>query len=248
MNFMDKTFIFDLDDTLTYNQHLYGDAKKKLVEFILTECDPTTLTPDAIIDFQVKVDIEAVKTKGFSSNRFPESCELTFIELARRSELSETDIAQLSPEAYHIGKSVFDTRNWTPHMTDGANDTLNFLKSRGDDLHLVTLGDARIQESKIEYYQLARWFDSGNMNIVPREKGSRIEKICAGKDKNQVWFVGNSNRSDIQPALESGIGAIYVPQETWAYDDDHPQVEAHPRLVTIDSLEQFREAYEAGLP
>jgi len=32
----------------------------------------------------------------------------------------------------------------------------------------------------------------------------------------QTWMVGNSPRSDINPALEAGIGAIYVPHpNTW---------------------------------
>jgi len=245
---MDKTFIFDLDDTLTYNQHLYSYAQLKLAEFILAECDPTPPSLPTIVKLQEKLDVEAVSKKGFSIKRFPESCESTFIELARRSGLSETDIAQLSPEAYAIGEGVFDTKNWTPYMTDGAEDALNFVKRNKDGLYLVTLGDPIAQKKKIEYYRLDRWFDSDKMNIVPRGKGSKIEEICNGKDKDQIWFVGNSNRSDIQPALESGIGAIYVPQETWAYDNDHPQVEEHPRLVTLDSLDQFKQIYETGLP
>jgi len=35
-----------------------------------------------------------------------------------------------------------------------------------------------------------------------------------GFDKSRAWMIGNSPKSDINPALEAGLGAVFVPHET----------------------------------
>jgi putative hydrolase of the HAD superfamily len=47
----------------------------------------------------------------------------------------------------------------------------------------------------------------------------------------QTWMVGNSPRSDVNPALEAGVGAIYVPHpNTW---DLELEEIAHPERVIV---------------
>jgi putative hydrolase of the HAD superfamily len=38
-------------------------------------------------------------------------------------------------------------------------------------------------------------------------------------DREQTWMVGNSPKSDIHPALEAGLRAVFVPHErTWSLE------------------------------
>ena len=55
-------------------------------------------------------------------------------------------------------------------------------------------------------------------------------------------MVGNSPKSDINPALEAGLHAVYVPHPmTWHFEHvdiaDHPEWQT--RLVTIERFEEL---------
>mgnify|MGYP003775959173 CR=1 FL=1 len=52
-------------------------------------------------------------------------------------------------------------------------------------------------------------------------------------DADSAWMVGNSPRSDINPALEAGLGAVYIPNaHTW-HQELEPLIES-TRLVRIE--------------
>jgi putative hydrolase of the HAD superfamily len=212
-----KLIGFDLDDTLIFTQHYYSLAQAELVKFIIESLGPKAPNAPTIVNLQVEKDLEGVKTKGFQIERFPESFAKTYIDIAGKMGVSEKRKAIGAREAYKIGQRVFDTRYWQPHLVPGAKSTLNFLEAQGDELFILTTGDPRAQNVKLEFYGLQRWFGN-QMFVVPHHKKEKLAEIVGSRDKRNAWFVGNSARGDIKPALEIGIGAVYIPQETWAYD------------------------------
>jgi putative hydrolase of the HAD superfamily len=52
-------------------------------------------------------------------------------------------------------------------------------------------------------------------------------------------MIGNSPKSDVNPALLAGLAAVYVPHpRTWSLEKaDLP--ESHPRLLRIESIRQL---------
>ena len=56
-------------------------------------------------------------------------------------------------------------------------------------------------------------------------------------------MVGNSPKSDINPALAAGLKAVYIPHpHTWGLEkEDVP--ETHERLVVVESFTQLREYF-----
>ena len=52
-------------------------------------------------------------------------------------------------------------------------------------------------------------------------------------------MVGNSPKSDINPALAAGLSAVYVPHpRTWSLEhEDVP--ESHPRLLRIERIAEL---------
>ena len=49
----------------------------------------------------------------------------------------------------------------------------------------------------------------------------RIAQLVAerGMDPQRTWMIGNSPKSDINPALEAGLNAVFVPHErTWTLE------------------------------
>lgn len=237
---------FDLDDTLIFTQHYYSLAQSDFVKFVIESLGPRSPNAPTIIRIAEEKDMEGVRTKGFLMERFPTSFAETYIEIARKMGISERKIKSGAREAYRIGEQVFQTEHWIPHLVPGAISVLDFLQERGDDLFILTTGDPRVQNVKLEFYGLNKWFNE-QMFVVPHHKKEKMEEIIGSRDKRSVWFVGNSARSDIKPALELGIGAIYIPQETWTYDTHDLTQLGTTRLNEIRRIGLLPKLYTSGL-
>ena len=55
-----------------------------------------------------------------------------------------------------------------------------------------------------------------------------------GFDMDRTWMIGNSPKSDINPALKAGLRAVFIPHpRTWGLE--HEEVPArHERLVRVE--------------
>jgi putative hydrolase of the HAD superfamily len=59
-------------------------------------------------------------------------------------------------------------------------------------------------------------------------------------------MIGNSPKSDINPALEAGLGAVFVPHErTWTLERAEIQKD-HNRLRVVNSFRDLRDMF--GVP
>jgi len=55
-----------------------------------------------------------------------------------------------------------------------------------------------------------------------------------GADPATTWMIGNSPKSDINPALEAGLGAVLVPNpSTWSLEIQAVP-ESHERFRTVE--------------
>ena len=87
------------------------------------------------------------------------------------------------------------------------------------ELTLFTKGHAEEQQAKIERSGLRAYFDHCE---VVKEKNSAAYRALAqerGFDSNRTWMIGNSPKSDINPALQAGLRAVFIPHErTWTLE------------------------------
>jgi putative hydrolase of the HAD superfamily len=129
-------------------------------------------------------------------------------------------------------------------MLDGVAEALERLALLGR-LVLVTKGDLHHQEAKLAASGLGERFEG--VEIVSDKTAATYARIFAryGVPAEQAVMAGNSMRSDVLPALESGAWAAYVPFElAWA----HELAEApagHPRYRELPSLAALAEWIEA---
>ena len=241
---MDKTFIFDYDDTLAWNQHDYSYAQLEFLRWIIFE----KLWPNApdvqyIINLEVKIDNENVKTMGFSMKRFPTSFQQTYKTICKEKNIkyNEEDLKKV----YEIGMLAFDKNRWEKlGLVKGAKETLDYLIEKEDELILLTKGDLKIQEKKIKATDCKKWFGK-KIYIVPQKDAGIINKIVGNRDKSKVWHVGNSARSDVPHALKAGIKMIYIPCETWAYEREHEGVPKNSRLITFQKIIEIKNKYKS---
>ncbi len=239
---MNKTFIFDLDDTLIFNQHYYSLAQINFARYVFDTLGPRAPNAQVILNLEVKNDLKNVPKMGFSKERFPTSFADTYRQISKRLGESPQQREKHAQEAYNLGAKVFDSNMWLPDLVPGALCTLEFLVNQKDELFLLTTGDKEIQRKKIEKYELSTWFGN-NINIVPHHKKERIIEISTGKTIHNVWFIGNSAKSDISPSLEVGIGAIYVPQETWEYECHDLDKVDKTHLITLKEIGEIPKIY-----
>jgi putative hydrolase of the HAD superfamily len=81
------------------------------------------------------------------------------------------------------------------------------------------------------------------VEIVPEKNASTYEEIIEQHrlPTDRTWMVGNSPKSDINPALAAGLNAIFVPHDdTWVLE--HEQLaEARPpaQLLILTSFAEL---------
>ncbi|MDB4896908.1 MAG: family hydrolase, partial [Firmicutes bacterium] len=71
----------------------------------------------------------------------------------------------------------------------------------------------RVQWKRINDAKLDTHFKAGNRLIVPHKGAEQMEFVCQRYpqySRDQIWMVGDSLRSDIEPAIASGMNAILI--------------------------------------
>ncbi|MBN1539860.1 MAG: hypothetical protein JW939_06920 [Candidatus Thermoplasmatota archaeon] len=105
-----------------------------------------------------------------------------------------------------------------PHIgttLKGAVEVLEFLRSRGDDLAMLSMNmvlDDELKWKKLKRVGMDRWFNDRNAFFVRRKTPEIIAKICGRRRKDSCYMVGNSFAHDVVPALDAGIHAVYIPR------------------------------------
>jgi len=241
---MDKTFIFDYDDTLAPNHNDYSYAQLKFGRWVIKKLKNKAPDLQTIINLEVEIDRKLVKTMGFLMERFPTSFQKTYEIICEEKDkkCSKEDLKK----AYDVGMSAFDEKRWKQEgLVEGAKETLDYLvEKEKDELILLTKGDPRVQEKKIRATNCMKWFGD-KIYIVPDKNEGIIKKVVGNRVKSKVWHVGNSIRSDVYPALKARIKMIYIPCETWAYEREHKGVPEDPKLITFQQIIEIKNNYNS---
>src|SRR5205823_14610618 len=105
-----------------------------------------------------------------------------------------------------------------PPLIAGAEQTLRSLRARGVKLALLTKGDADVQRRRVERSGIANFFDV--IHIVEEKPPAAFRDIVAelGVEAKAAWTVGNGVRSDILPAIEAGLRAVWIDAHVWEHE------------------------------
>jgi FMN phosphatase YigB (HAD superfamily) len=130
-------------------------------------------------------------------------------------------------------------------LLPGAQEVLEFLSGKGDRLYMLTLNlilDDELKWKKLDRLGMGEWFNERNTFMVDDKTPDIFKRICKGKDPSRCYMVGNSFRRDIEPALRSGIKAIYIrrPLLFRALPDVHGR---HGNLIRLKDIGQIIPRY-----
>jgi putative hydrolase of the HAD superfamily len=62
-----------------------------------------------------------------------------------------------------------------------------------------------------------------------------------GAEEAATWMIGNSPRSDINPAIAAGINAVFIPHpHTWVLEHDEIVLEGARQFLQLEQFEHLR--------
>ncbi len=229
-----KCLIFDADDTLWENNIYFEAAIEDFLELTSSLYGPRNSAapgPSAVLDLLNQIESESIPQWGYGSRHFVNSLRETFRRVFRGSEDGEGNEEPYLSAIGRIGERLF---HHPINIMPEVSSTLEALRDRYR-LMLFTKGDYEEQSSKVSRSGLEEHFD--RIEIV-REKDTGAYHDLVLRHSlhcHSTFMVGNSPRSDVLPALEAGLWAIFVPHaHTWKLE--HEDLDPHPRLLTAQSL------------
>jgi putative hydrolase of the HAD superfamily len=216
--------LIDADDTLWENNIYFERAIHDFISFL----NHSRLTHE-----EVRVVLDDVeRLMGYGSANFTRSLVETYRRLAE-GDPQDADVQQVR----QFGERI---RLQPLQLIDGVEETLDYLAARHE-LILLTKGDHEEQRLKVERSGIAGHF--GQVVIVPEKDVATYRRVTGELevDPQDAWMVGNSPRSDINPALAAGLNAAYIPHpHTWHFEHEEVQHAGDRRVLTLASFAELR--------
>jgi len=109
----------------------------------------------------------------------------------------------------------------------------------------MTKGDHAEQADKLARSGLAPFFSG--VEIVPEKDPATYRSVIARYElaPHTSWMIGNSPKSDINPALAAGLHAVFLfHRDTWVLE--HASVIAPPdgrQLIELDAFARMSEIF-----
>jgi putative hydrolase of the HAD superfamily len=198
--------IVDADDTLWENNIYFEQAFDNFYHYL----GHSSLTADEVRTVLDEIEMASARVHGYGSLNFGRNLRQCFERLADR-EFSEHDLRTVVGFAERILEQPME-------VIAGVEETLAYLAQRHD-LTLFTKGHVEEQKLKIDRSSLGRYF--AHTAIVKEKDAAAYAALVVERsmDPARAWMIGNSPKSDINPALEAGLNAVFVPHSrTWALE------------------------------
>jgi putative hydrolase of the HAD superfamily len=228
----EQILMIDADDTLWENNIYFERAIANFVSFLNHE----EYSPLQVREVLNEVERECIISHGYGLHSFSHALIRTFERLA---------VEPITPALHETIKGFAHAIAEHPLETlTGVPETLQYLSQRHR-LILMTKGESKEQSGKIERSGLKTYFSA--VEIVAEKNVPTYQTVIAkySLPNDSTWMVGNSPKSDINPALAAGINAVFVPHgDTWVLEHEELAVVTPPsRLLTVEKFAQLTEYF-----
>jgi putative hydrolase of the HAD superfamily len=227
-----QTLLIDADDTLWENNIYFERAIVRFISFL----NHHEFSPEQVRAVLNDVERECIVKHGYGLHSFSHALVDTFERLSVQPVTPELH-AQITGFAHSVADHAIEFLPDVPQ-------TLEYLSKRHH-LILVTKGAIAEQSGKIERSGLKEYFAATE---IVAEKNPEVYHALVEKHSlvhDSTWMIGNSPRSDINPALAAGLHAVFVPHgDTWILE--HEEVNAAPpaqRLLILGRFAELREHF-----
>ncbi len=224
-----QTLLIDADDTLWENN---VDFERAIADFI-SFLKHREYTPPQVRQVLNEVERDCIVRHGYGLHSFVHALVDTFERLA---------VEPLTPAVHQTILGFAQVIADKPvEILPGVPETLEYLNRRHH-LILLTKGNVTEQMGKIERSGLKRFFAATEI-VAEKDSptySSTVEKYGLARDL--TWMVGNSPKSDINPALAAGLNAVFVPHDmTWVLEHEEvSQPQAGSNLLVVQRFSDLQ--------
>jgi putative hydrolase of the HAD superfamily len=223
-----QTLLIDADDTLWQNNIYFERAIADFISFL----NHQEHSPAEVRKTLNDVERDSIASHGYGLRSFTHSLVRTFERLS---------LEPLTPALHETIHGFARTIAEQPvQLLPRVAETLHYLSDRHH-LILLTKGDFTEQSGKVNRSGLKEYFSA--VEIVSEKDPQQYRHIVERHDlaAERTWMVGNSPKSDINPALAAGLNAIFVPHDdTWVLEHEELACAEPPsRLVVLNSFAEL---------
>ena len=222
-----QTLLIDADDTLWENNIHFERAIAAFIAFL----DHKEHTPEAVRATLNECERETIRQHGYGLPSFTRSL-LRCYERLSSDELTEEKAARIRSFARSVAEQEIE-------LLPGVARTVAELATRHR-LILMTKGDQSEQADKFSRSGLAPHFSA--VEIVAEKDQAAYATVIERHHvpAESAWMIGNSPKSDINPALAAGLNAVFLfHKDTWVLE--HAALATPPEGRRLIELEGFAE-------
>lgn len=227
-----QTLLIDADDTLWENNIYFERAIAAFISYL----NHHEYSPAQVRNALNAVERETILAHGYGLSSFTRSLVACFERLST-APVTDEKRERIRGFANTIAEQEIE-------LLPGVAETLAELASRHH-LILMTKGNHAEQADKLARSGLAPYFSA--VEIVTEKDPPAYREVIARHElaPHTSWMIGNSPKSDINPALAAGLHAVFLfHKDTWVLE--HAEVASAPagqNLIELDSFAKLREIF-----
>ncbi len=224
-----QTLLIDADDTLWENNVYFERAISAFISYLNHHKYSAAEVRQALN----AVERETILSHGYGLSSFTRSL-VTCFERLSPEPVTEEKAQRILGFARSIAEQEIE-------LLPGVAETLAQLADRHH-LILMTKGDQAEQADKLARSGLAPHFAA--VEIVQEKDPPTYREVIARHElaPHTSWMIGNSPKSDINPALAAGLHAVFLfHKNTWVLE--HAGVDQAPpgqHLIELDSFAKLQ--------
>jgi len=227
-----QTLLVDADDTLWENNIYFERAIAAFISFL----DHHEYSPAEVRKTLNEVERETILTHGYGLTSFTRSLVDCFERLSP-PPVTEEKRERIRGFARSIAEQEIE-------LLPGVAETLAELSTRHH-LILMTKGNRAEQADKLARSGLASYFSAVEIPAEKHPQAYRDVVLRHNVAAQSAWMIGNSPKSDINPALAAGLHAVFLfHPDTWVLE--HAAVDNAPEgqhLIELDAFVKLREVF-----
>jgi putative hydrolase of the HAD superfamily len=222
-----QTLFVDADDTLWENNIYFERAIASFISYL----DHRVHTPDEVREHLNLCERATIAAHGYGLQSFRRSLIDCFEQLSD-SPITPERHARIVAFTEAIASNEIE-------LLPAVDTTLSELQKRHR-LILVTKGNPAEQTDKLERSGLRPFFNAVEVLAEKNPAAYRDVTLRHACDPASTWMIGNSPKSDINPALAAGLNAVFIPHDfTWVLE--HETVDPPTSREKLLELSAFSE-------
>jgi putative hydrolase of the HAD superfamily len=220
-----QTLLIDADDTLWENNVYFERAIASFIGYL----NHDTCTPEEVRVTLNGVERETILAHGYGLTSFSRSLVSCYERLSP-NQVTEENRERIRGFAQTISDQEIE-------LLPAVKETLADLAGRHR-LILMTKGNHAEQADKLARSGLASFFSG--VEIVAEKDPATYRQVIARHEltPHTSWMIGNSPKSDINPALAAGLHAVHLfHKDTWVLE--HAELDTPGSGQHLFELESF---------